>query len=135
MTITFDQVRYINLLTDFVPEVINSEVEYDRALSIAEPLIANHNLSNEESKFLALIVTLIEDYESKHYPMGDVSSHAALLHLMEYSHTKENDLFGAIGSAEVVSGLVSGKSLIDRFQAKALGEYFQVSASLFIAAG
>jgi HTH-type transcriptional regulator / antitoxin HigA len=135
MTITFDKSLYINLLANFVPQVINSEAEYDRALSIAEPLVANHNLSNEESKFLALIVTLIEDYESKHYPMGDVSPHAALLHLMEYIHTKESDLVGVIGSAEVVSGLVSGKSLIDRVQAKALGEYFQVSASLFIAAG
>jgi HTH-type transcriptional regulator / antitoxin HigA len=69
------------------------------------------------------------------FELTDVSPHAALLHLMEYSHTKQSDLVGAIGSAEVVSGLVSGKSLIDRFQAKALGEYFQVSASLFIAAG
>ncbi len=28
-------------------QVINSEEEYDRALSIAEPLVANHDLSNE----------------------------------------------------------------------------------------
>jgi HTH-type transcriptional regulator / antitoxin HigA len=135
MMITFDKALYINLLADFVPQVINSEVEYDRALSIAEPLIANHNLSNEESNFLALIVTMIEDYESKHYPMGEVSPHAVLLHLMECIHTKESDLVGAIGSAEVVAGIVSGKSLIDQVQSKSLGEYFQVSASLFIAAG
>jgi hypothetical protein len=83
MTITFDKAVYVNLLADFVPEVINSEAEYDRALAIAERLVANRNLSNEESKFLSLIVTLIEDYEGKHYPMGDVSPHAALLHLME----------------------------------------------------
>jgi HTH-type transcriptional regulator / antitoxin HigA len=135
MTITFDKALYINLLADFVPQVINSEAEYDRALLIAEPLVANHNLSNEESMFLALIVTLIEDYETKHYPMGEVSPHAAILHLMEYSHTKENDLVGVIGSAEVVAGIVSGKSLIDQVQAKALSEYFQVLASLFTAAG
>ena len=30
--------------------------------------------------FFSLIVTLMEDYESKHYPMGDVSPHAVLLH-------------------------------------------------------
>ena len=87
MTITFDKAVYVNLLADFVPEVITSEAEYDRALAIAEPLVANRNLSNEESKFLSLIVTLIEDYEGKHYPMSDVSPHAALLHLMEYSGT------------------------------------------------
>jgi HTH-type transcriptional regulator / antitoxin HigA len=118
----------MNLLADFAPEIITTEAEYDRALAIAEPLVANRNLSNEESKFLLLIVTLIEDYEGKHYPMGDVSPHAALLHLMEYSGTSQTDLVGSIGSA----GIVDGKRSINPIQAKALGEYFQVSASLFI---
>jgi HTH-type transcriptional regulator / antitoxin HigA len=132
MTITFDKAVYVNLLADFVPEVITSEAEYDRALAIAEPLVANRNLSNEESKFLSLIVTLIEDYEGKHYPMGDVSPHAALLHLMEYSGTSQTDLVGSIGSTEIVSEIIEGKRSIDPIQAKALGKYFQVSTSLFI---
>ena len=132
MTITFDRETYINLLADFVPQVINSEAEYDRALSIAERLVANRNLSNEESQFLSLIVTLIEDYESKHYPMGDVSPHAVLLHLMEYSGTCENDLVGSIGPREIVAEIVSGNRSINQVEAKALGEYFQVSANLFV---
>ncbi len=111
---------------------INSEAEYDRALAIAEPLVASRNLSNEESEFLSLIVILIEDYEGNHYPMGDVSPHAALLHLMEYSGTSQTDLVGSIGSAEIVAKIVDGKRSIDPIQAKALGEYFHVLASLFI---
>ncbi|WP_309728448.1 hypothetical protein [Chamaesiphon sp. OTE_75_metabat_556] len=77
-------------------------------------------------------MTLIEDYEGKHYPMGDVTPHAALLHLMEYSGTSQADLVGSIGSQEVVCEIVNGKRSIDPIQAKALGEYFQVSASLFL---
>jgi HTH-type transcriptional regulator / antitoxin HigA len=77
-------------------------------------------------------VTLIEDYENKHYPMGNVSPHAALLHLMEYSGTSQIDLIGSLGSQEAVAEIVDGKRSIDPIQAKALGEYFQVSASLFI---
>ena len=119
-------------IQNFPLEVITTEAEYDRALAIAEPLVANRNLSNEESKFLSLIVTLIEDYEGKHYPIGDVTPHAALLHLMEYSGTTQADLVGSIGSAEIVAEIVEGKRSIDPIQAKALGEYFQVSASLFI---
>jgi HTH-type transcriptional regulator / antitoxin HigA len=122
----------MNLLADFIPKVIRSESEYDRALSIAERLVSNRNLSNEESKILSLIVTLIEDYEGKHYPMGIVTPHAALLHLMEYSGTSQTDLVGSIGSAEIVAEIVDGKRSIDPIQAKALGEYFQVSASLFL---
>jgi HTH-type transcriptional regulator / antitoxin HigA len=131
MTTTFKKASYINLLADFVPEVIDSEAEYDRALALAERLIANRNSSNEESKFLALIVTLIEDYENKHYPMGDVTPHAALLHLMEYSGTSQVDLIGTIGSEDVVAKIVNGKE-ITQVQAQALAAYFQVSASLFI---
>ena len=73
-----------------------------RALAIAEPLVANRNLSNEESKFLSLIVTLIEDYEGKHCPMGDVSPHAALLHLMEYSGASQSDLVGSLAKPTAI---------------------------------
>jgi HTH-type transcriptional regulator / antitoxin HigA len=76
-------------------------------------------------------VTLIEDYEGKHYPMSDVTPHVALLHLMEYSGTSQADLVGSIGSAEIVAKIVNGEHSIDPIQAKALGEYFQISASLF----
>ena len=131
MMIIFDKAKYVNLLADFVPQVINSEAEYDRALAIAEPLVANRNLSSEESQFLSLIVTLIEDYEGKHYPMGDVSPHAVLLHVMEYSATSQDDLIGSIGSSEVVAEIVSGSRSISPVEAKALGSYFQVSPSLF----
>jgi HTH-type transcriptional regulator / antitoxin HigA len=64
--------------------------------------------------------------------MGDVTPQSALLHLMEYSGTSQIDLVGSIGSQEIVSEIVDGKRSIDPIQAKALGEYFQVSASLFI---
>ena len=131
MTITFDKSRYVNLLADFVPQVINSEAEYDRALAIAEPLVAIRNLSNEESQFLSLMVTLIEDYESKHYPMGDVTPHAALLHLMEYSGTSQEDLVGSIGSDDLVAEIINGTRSISPVEAKALGAYFKVLPSLF----
>jgi HTH-type transcriptional regulator / antitoxin HigA len=51
---------------------------------------------------------------------------------MEYSGTSQIDLVGSIGSAEIVTEIIDGKRSIDPIQAKALGEYFQVSASLFI---
>ena len=50
---------------------------------------------------------------------------------MEYSGTCQNDLVGSISSSEVVAEIVSGNRSINKVEAKALGEYFQVSASLF----
>ena len=47
-------------------------------------------------------MTLIEDYEGKHYPMGDVSPHAALLHLMEYSGASQSDLVGSLAKPTAI---------------------------------
>ena len=51
---------------------------------------------------------------------------------MEASSTRQSDLVGVIGSSGVVSEIVNGKRAISKAQAKALGEYYKVSPSLFI---
>jgi HTH-type transcriptional regulator/antitoxin HigA len=51
---------------------------------------------------------------------------------MESSGTRQADLVGVISSSGVVSEVVNDKRSISKGQAKALGEYFKVSPSLFI---
>jgi HTH-type transcriptional regulator / antitoxin HigA len=75
---------------------------------------------------------LIEVYEAQHYPMDESQPHEILQHVMESSRTHQADLVGVIGSSGVVSEVINGKRSISKAQAKALGEYFKVSASLFI---
>jgi HTH-type transcriptional regulator/antitoxin HigA len=64
--------------------------------------------------------------------MEPSSPHDILQHLMESSGTRQADLVGIIGSSGVVSEVVNGKRAISKAQAKALGEYFNLSPSLFI---
>jgi HTH-type transcriptional regulator / antitoxin HigA len=132
MTITLDRNNYPQLLAQFVPQAIDSEAEYDRALAIAERLTFKKDRTSAEIKFLKLVVVLIEDYEAEHYPMDDVAPHELLQHLMESNHTRQADLVGLIGSRGVVSEVVNGKRAISKAQAKALGEFFSVSPGLFI---
>ncbi|MEG4306995.1 hypothetical protein [Microcoleus sp. D3_18a_C4] len=54
---------------------------------------------------------------------------------MESSGTCQADLVGIIGSSGVVSEVVNGKRAISKAQAKALGDYFKISRSLFILFG
>ena len=77
-------------------------------------------------------LTLIEAYETENYPMEESAPYEILQHLMEASGTRQADLVGVIGSSGVVSEVVNGKRSISKAQAKALGEYFKVSSSLFI---
>lgn len=132
MTITLDKDNYLELLTEFAPQVIDSEYEYDRALSIAERLAFKVDRTVSEIKILKLIVALIEDYETEHYPMDDVSSHELLQDLMASNNIQPADLVELMGSQEIVSELVDGKIAITRTQAQALGEFFNVSSGLFL---
>jgi HTH-type transcriptional regulator / antitoxin HigA len=132
MTLTLDRDNYPQLLAEFVPQAIDSEAEYDRALAIAERLTFKQDKTAAEIKLLKPIVVLIEDYETEHYPMANVTPHELLQHLMESNNTRQADLVGLIGSRGVVSEVVNGKRGISKAQAKALGEFFDVSPGLFI---
>jgi HTH-type transcriptional regulator/antitoxin HigA len=132
MTLTFNRVAYSNLLSQYTPQVIETEEEYDRALAIAEKLTFAKDRTLEEKALHKLIVTLIEAYETEHYPMEESKPYEILNHLMESSGTRQAELVGVIGSSGVVSEIVNGKRTISKTQALALGHYFKVSSSLFI---
>lgn len=132
MTLTFDQTTYRSLLAEVAPVAIETEEEYERALKLVERLIFQENRTPEEQALQKLLVILIEAYETKNYPMDRSAPHEILQHIMEASGTREADLVDIIGSSGVVSEVVNGKRSMSKAQAKALGDYFKVSPSLFI---
>ncbi len=131
MMLTFDRATYSSLLAEVAPKVIETEEEYDRLLVIAERLTFAKNSTPEERILYKLLVTLIEVYETENYPI-ESEPHEILQHIMESSGTRQADLVGIIGSSGVVSEVVNGKRAISKAQAKAIGDYFKVSPSLFI---
>lgn len=132
MTLSFDRNTYSKLLVEFQPKVITTEAEYDRALEVVENLMACKNRTPEQTAILQLLVTLIEEFETKHYPIEQSSPQAILEHLMDAQKIKQADLVGLIGSKGVISEVVNGKRAISKAQAKALGDFFHVSPALFI---
>ena len=132
MILTFDRATYGNLLAEIAPQAIESEEEYDRLLAVAERLTFAKNSTPEEGVLYKLLVTLIEVYETEKYPSDKPEPHEILQHIMESSGTRQADLVGIIGSSGVVSEVVNGKRAISKAQAKALGDYFKISPSLFI---
>ena len=132
MILTFDGASYSKLLAEIAPRAIETQEEYDRLLAVAERLTFAKNLTPEERALYKLLVTLIEVYERENYPMDKSEPHEILQHIMESSGTRQADLVGIIGSSGVVSEVVNGKRAISKAQAKALGDYFKISPSLFI---
>jgi HTH-type transcriptional regulator/antitoxin HigA len=132
MTISLDKTTYSQLLVEYQPKIITTEAEYDHALETVEKLMACKQRTSEQTAILQLLVTLIEEFETKHYPIEPSSPHAMLEHLMDARGIKQSDLVGVIGSKGVVSEVVHRKRAISKAQAKALGEFFNVSPGLFI---
>jgi HTH-type transcriptional regulator/antitoxin HigA len=133
MTLTFDRATYSTLLAEIAPKAIETEAEYDRLLKEAEKLTFTKNPTPEQTALYKLLVTLIEVYEAEKYPMDKSEPHEILQHIMEAKCIRQADLVDIMKSSSgVVSEVVNGKRAISKAQAKALGDYFQVSPSLFI---
>jgi HTH-type transcriptional regulator/antitoxin HigA len=134
MTVKYDPRAYGDLLVEALPGVIRNEKENDRALKMAERLIKKgRDRSPEESRLLDLLVTLIEAFEEKAYPMGQSSNpQVALRELMRDHDLKQTDMLDIFGSQGVVSQVLNGKREISKAQARRLSERFRLPVDIFI---
>jgi HTH-type transcriptional regulator / antitoxin HigA len=128
---TINRNIYGDLLAQHQPKAIETEAENDAAIMLAESL-EHRQRTPEEDALLDLLIILIEKFEEASYPVPNVEPDRMLLHLMESRNMKQEELVGVIGSRGVVSEIVNGKRSISKAQAKALGQLFHVSPSLFI---
>lgn len=132
-----DSRKYSRLLAKAQPRAITSEEENDRLLSIVDQLMSKGevNLTPEESALLDLLVTLIETFEAEHYQLEKRSIAtplSTLRELMAARDLKPRDLWKVFGSKGLTSEVLTGKRAISKAKAKALAEFFHVSAELFI---
>jgi HTH-type transcriptional regulator / antitoxin HigA len=128
---TINRNVYGDLLAQHQPKAIKNEAENEAAIMLAESL-EHRQRTPEEDALLELLVILIEKFEEANYPVPNVEPDRILLHLMEARNMRQEELVGVIGSRGVVSEIVNGKRSISKAQAKALGQLFHVSPSLFI---
>ncbi|MGO9270427.1 MAG: helix-turn-helix domain-containing protein [Terriglobia bacterium] len=126
-----DAKRYGRLLSRALPRVIRTEEENERLIQELAKL-DERDLSLEEEELAELLAALIEEYEDKRYPIGPVSPHAMLQHLMESRSLTHKDVWRLLGSKGVASEVLNGKRSISKAQAKKLAEFFHVTPDLFI---
>ncbi len=128
-----NETRYRRLLSQAMPVVIETEEENERMLAIVEKLMdKGENLSPEEDKILKLLARLIEDFEKRYYQPEDATPLEVLQHLMESRDVKQTHLWEVFGSKGIASEVLSGKRGISKTHARALADYFHVTADLFI---
>ncbi|BAZ27833.1 hypothetical protein NIES4074_02610 [Cylindrospermum sp. NIES-4074] len=133
MTNTLNKPEYTRLLAETSPRVIDTETEHKRLLNEVDKLMdLGENLTVEQAEILLLLVTLIEQYEDKHYQLKAATPLEILQELMSARGLKQKDMVEVFGSKGITSEVINGKRSISKNQAKALGTFFHVSPALFL---
>lgn len=89
---------------------IRTEADYDWALTQVEPYFDNEPAPGTlESDRFDVLVTLIEGYEAKRWPIGLPEPREALRHYMDLRGLGQSDLAAALGSRSRASEVLAGK--------------------------
>ncbi len=129
--LTFNSKTYGELLAHYQPKAITTEVENERVIAIAQELEHRSELSLEEEALLELLISLIERFEADNYPIPDRNPLATLRHLIEANEIEYPELITILGSPDAVEQIINGQRSINQSEARSLGSYFRVDASLF----
>jgi HTH-type transcriptional regulator / antitoxin HigA len=133
MKSTLNRKVYASLLGDVLPKVIESEEENELFLAEVEKLMAlGEDLTPEQLQLMNLLVSLIEQFEEQHYALHPATPLEVLNELVLQRGLKQKDLVPVFGSQGIASEVLNGKRSISKAQAKALGDFFHVSPTLFL---
>lgn len=122
-------------LLDFTrPHVLRDEAEYDKAVEEIDWLLdADPPKGSAEYERLEFLSVLVEEYEERHFPMGeDVSPQEAVDFMLEQKGLERSDLAEWLGGRSRVSEFFSGKRPLSKSQIEALREHLGISADLLL---
>jgi len=122
---------YAELLAEFLPTVIHDDQENEEYTRVLENLAFKEKHTAEEARLIELLSLLIEDYETKHYPIGEASPTEVLEELMAAHSLKQKDLADVFGAESTVSAVLNGKREMTRDHIKRLSDKFGVSPAVF----
>jgi HTH-type transcriptional regulator / antitoxin HigA len=132
MTIATLDKEYTELLVAIQPKAIETEEENEFYLAEVTKLMRlGDEISPAQERLLKLLVNLIESFEDRHYQLKSATPLEILTELVRDRRLKQKDLLPVFGSQGVASEVLNGKRGISKTQAKSLGEFFNVSPSLF----
>src|SRR3989344_573914 len=114
-------------------KVIKTEKDYQEALKYIEALMATDpDPESAEGEKLAILSTLIADYESREFPVIFPSPVDAIKFRMEQADLKPADLEQYIGSSGRVSEILSGKRQLTLEMVRALEAGLGIPAKVLI---
>ena len=110
---------------------IKTQKDHAAALQRIEKLMAA-KLGTQAGDELDILVTLVEAYETKHYPISAPDPIAAIQHRMEALGMERKDLEPILGSRSRVSEILNRKRKLSIDMIRSLHEKMGIPASALI---
>ena len=110
---------------------IKTETDYEAALHEIECLM-HAELDTPEGDRLDILVTLVEAYEAKHYPMAEPDPIAAILHRMEALSMTRKDLEPLLGTRRCVSEVLARKRPLSLHMIRKIAKTMRIPAGVLI---
>ena len=110
---------------------IRSEADYSASIMRLEELMSEE-ITGEEADELDILATLIESYETKHFPVDLPSPVEAIRFRMEQAELQPRDLEPLIGSRSRVSEVLSGARPLTVEMIRALSQHLRIPADALI---
>lgn len=112
---------------------IKNKKQYKEYLQNAYELMQlNLKANSEESDKLELLSILIEQYESKHYPIDPPNPIDAILFRLEQQNMKRSELSRILGTRSRASEILSGKRKLSLNMIRLLNEKLNIPAEVLI---
>jgi HTH-type transcriptional regulator/antitoxin HigA len=114
-------------------KVIKNDAEHDEALAEIDALLdSDPDPGSEEADRLELLAFLIEDYESRRFPIGAPEPIEAIRFRMEQQGLTQRDLVPYIGSRSKASEVLSGKRPLSLPMIRALHSGLGIPAQVLL---
>ena len=110
---------------------IKTEADYEAALKDIERLWGSSYGSPEGDK-LDVLVTLVEAYEEKHYPIPPPDPIEAIRHYMENQGLSERDLEPYLGSRPYVSEVLNRQRSLSLYMIRKLHNGLGIPADILV---
>ncbi len=123
--------NYAALLSETRPEVVRDERQNQSYIQFLEKLTSKKSVTLAEEKLIDLLALLIEDFESKNFPVPDATPVAIIRHLMDAHGLRQKDLVGIFGSESIASEVLHGKRELTKEHIKRLSARFGISPAVF----
>ncbi|NEP78562.1 MAG: transcriptional regulator [Okeania sp. SIO3B3] len=122
----------MELITTFPPRPITNEAELIATQNRINSILDKGSMTKDDRNYLKVLGMLVYEYEEKHEQIPTIRGVELLKALLEESQLSPQDLIPIFGNESIVFKVLNGSYNFSQNQIQKLGNFFQISPSLFI---